>query len=167
MHEPQHRHCSQGRRRRMPCASRWRPESARSPAPGASEERSETIPWLTDLRIAVNPHSGWGALSFSPRCSLPVPSQGTRGVGMEVEAMASTAGTAGMVGTAGEVSGGTLGVWPYWRPSWWPYGYAYPYGYPSTYYNQTYVSQTPQVSIEPPSSPPVWYYCENPQGYYP
>jgi len=61
----------------------------------------------------------------------------------------------------------TLGVWPYWGPYWWPYGYAYPYGYPSTSYNQTYVSQTPQVSIQPPSSPPVWYYCENPQGYYP
>jgi hypothetical protein len=63
------------------------------------------------MRIEVDPNSGWGSLSFSPQCSLPVPFQGTRGVGvgMEVEAMASTAGIASVVdmafmaGMAGEV----------------------------------------------------------------
>ena len=85
----------------MSCASRWRPERVRSPAQGAWEEGAETIPWITDLRIAVNSNSGLGSLSSSSRCSVPVPSQGTRGVGvgMAGEAMAST------VGTAGEASG--------------------------------------------------------------
>jgi hypothetical protein len=65
--------------------------------------------------------------------------------------------------------GVTLDVGHYWGPYWWPYGYAYayPYGYPSAYPPQVYVSPAPQVSIQPPASPSVWYYCENPQGYYP
>ena len=66
-------------------------------------------------------------------------------------------------------AGVTVGVGPYWGLYGWPYGYpyAYPYAYPYTYPSQIYVQPSQQLSIEPPSSPPVWYYCDNPQGYYP
>ena len=73
--------------------------------------------------------------------------------------------------------GVTIGVGPYW----WPYGYSYgypygysygypygySYGYPYTYTPPVYVQPSQQLSIQPPSSPPVWYYCDDPQGYYP
>ena len=54
-------------------------------------------------------------------------------------------------------------------PYWWPYGYpyAYPYVYPYTYSPPIYVQPSQPLSIQPPSSPPVWYYCDNPEGYYP
>lgn len=70
------------------------------------------------------------------------------------------------------------GAGPFWGPGWWarpypayaypPYGYA-PYGYAPYAYppaggavviqpqTQTYVQQQPQY----------WYYCRNPEGYYP
>ena len=54
---------------------------------------------------------------------------------------------------------GRLGWW--WRvgPSW----YFYPapvYPYPDPY--------VPPVAVAPPPAPgPYWYYCANPQGYYP
>ena len=57
--------------------------------------------------------------------------------------------------------GVTLGIGLYW----WPYGYSY--AYPYTYPTQVYVPPAPQVSIQPPSSSPVWYYCDSSQGYYP
>jgi hypothetical protein len=65
--------------------------------------------------------------------------------------------------------GVTIGVGPYWGPYWWPYSYpyAYSYVYPYTYLPQVYVQPSQPLSIQPPSSPPVWYYCDNPQGYYP
>jgi len=48
-------------------------------------------------------------------------------------------------------------IWPYWDPYGWdPYGV--PYSYPP-------VVAPPQISIQP--APPTWYYCANPQGYYP
>lgn len=58
----------------------------------------------------------------------------------------------------------------FWGP-WW-YGPAYPY-YPYPYYAAppAVVQQEPQVYIqqsEPqPQQPNYWYYCQNPQGYYP
>ena len=102
------------------------------------------------------------------------------------EATEATAGTAGeaMAGTVGEATAGghgghgwrghgghgwggvgvSIGVGPYW----WPYGpYAYPYVYPYTYTPPVYVQPSQQLSIQPPSSPPVWYYCDDSQGYYP
>jgi hypothetical protein len=54
---------------------------------------------------------------------------------------------------------------PFWRPYWghYPnaYWYAYPYAYPPIV-----VQPAPQVSMLPPSSH-YWYFCDNPQGYYP
>ena len=55
---------------------------------------------------------------------------------------------------------------PFW---WYPYGYAYPYPY-------AYPADSPPMAVE--SSPQTyiqedtqaqqyWYYCQNPQGYYP
>jgi hypothetical protein len=65
--------------------------------------------------------------------------------------------------------GVTIGVGPYGWPYGWPYSYpyAYPYVYPYTYSPPIYVQPSQPLSIQPPASPPVWYYCENPQGYYP
>jgi hypothetical protein len=65
--------------------------------------------------------------------------------------------------------GVAIGVGPYWGSYWGPYGYpyAYPYVYPYTYPTQVYVQPSQQLSIQAPSSPPVWYYCDDPQGYYP
>jgi len=69
-----------------------------------------------------------------------------------------------------------IGVGPFWGwGPWWPYGYAYPYAYPYTYPYaypyayppQVYVQPAQPLSAQPPSSPPVWYYCNNPEGYYP
>jgi hypothetical protein len=62
-----------------------------------------------------------------------------------------------------------------------PWGYGYPYGYPYGYANPYYY---PPAVVTVPSAPPVyieqapqqatapaatgsWYYCANPQGYYP
>jgi hypothetical protein len=61
--------------------------------------------------------------------------------------------------------GVSIGVGPYWGP--YGYPYAYSYGYPYPYSPQIYVQPSQPLSIQPPSPPPVWYYCENPQGYYP
>ncbi len=46
-----------------------------------------------------------------------------------------------------------VSVWPYWDP------YVVPYASPPV------MMAPPQVYIEP--APPTWYYCDNPQGYYP
>jgi hypothetical protein len=57
---------------------------------------------------------------------------------------------------------------PFWTPYWAPYAYpyAYPYGYPYAY--PPVVVQPPsQVYVQPPPAQPAWYYCDNPQGYYP
>ena len=49
-----------------------------------------------------------------------------------------------------------------------PYGYyPYPYAYPYPAPAQVYAQPAPPVASEPPSPPPVWYYCDDPQGYYP
>jgi hypothetical protein len=61
----------------------------------------------------------------------------------------------------------SIGVGPYWGLYGWPYGYPYAYPYPYTYPSQIYVQPSQPLTVQPPSSPPVWYYCDNPQGYYP
>ena len=62
---------------------------------------------------------------------------------------------------------------------WWPDAYYYPrYYYPPYYYyprSRVYIEEEPPVYIQrndtaaasttPPAS--YWYYCQNPQGYYP
>ena len=59
-----------------------------------------------------------------------------------------------------------LGVGALWG---WPYYYpyeAYPYPYPSPYY----APGAPAATIlqqAPAAPPPVYYYCKNPEGYYP
>ena len=79
----------------------------------------------------------------------------------------------------------SVGVGPYWGPYGYAYGYPYgypsyghpsygypsygypSYGYPYTYAPQIAVQPAPPVVIQPPSAPSVWYYCDNPEGYYP
>lgn len=58
-------------------------------------------------------------------------------------------------------------------PSWYPYSYPYyyPYSYPNAYpYSYPYPSY-PNTDAQPPvySEPDqfYWYYCQDPQGYYP
>lgn len=53
-------------------------------------------------------------------------------------------------------------------PVWAPYAepYAYPYRYRYAY-PPVVVQPPPQVYVQPPPPQPMWYYCENPQGYYP
>jgi hypothetical protein len=61
------------------------------------------------------------------------------------------------------------GVWigPVWGPGWWgPYGYPYPY-YTSP---PVVIRQEPQEYMRqqtPQSEQQYWYYCTDPQGYYP
>jgi hypothetical protein len=62
-----------------------------------------------------------------------------------------------------------IGLGPFWGPYWGPYwgGYwrPYAYGYPYAYPPVVTVPST-QVYVQP-SAPASWYYCDNPQGYYP
>jgi hypothetical protein len=66
--------------------------------------------------------------------------------------------------------GGTrvfIGGW--WGPS---YTYPYPCPYPYPYYATppVVIQQQPQEYIQQGAAPPqqnYWYYCQNPQGYYP
>jgi len=53
-----------------------------------------------------------------------------------------------------------------------PYGGPYwaPYDYPAVVVTPpptVYVQPAPQAPAQPPSISSFWYYCENPQGYYP
>ena len=60
--------------------------------------------------------------------------------------------------------GAAIGGWPYVG---WPYAtYAgSPYvGWP---YDPPQATQAPPVYSEPQQQQPYWYYCSNPQGYYP
>jgi hypothetical protein len=50
-----------------------------------------------------------------------------------------------------------VSIWPYWDPYW---VYWAPYDVPPVV-----VAPSPQVYVQP--APPTWYYCDNPQGYYP
>jgi hypothetical protein len=44
-----------------------------------------------------------------------------------------------------------------------------PYLYPPAVVSPppVYVQPAPQVYVQPPPPQPYWYYCDNPQGYYP
>ncbi len=55
---------------------------------------------------------------------------------------------------------------PFW---WYPYGYAYPYPYAYPAYSPPVaVESSPQTYIEQDTqAQQYWYYCQNPQGYYP
>jgi hypothetical protein len=56
--------------------------------------------------------------------------------------------------------GGSIVVGPPWYP-WYPYSYGY-YSAPPTYV------QPPPVYVEPQQPQQnFWYYCQDPQGYYP
>jgi hypothetical protein len=55
---------------------------------------------------------------------------------------------------------------PYWGPYYWE---PYPY-YPPVVVTpppQVYVQPAPQIPSPPPPASAYWYYCEDPQGYYP
>jgi len=61
----------------------------------------------------------------------------------------------------------------YWDPWWgwdWGYPYYYPYYYPPypAYYPPP-AGPAPQEPVEATGAPPqqFWYYCDDPQGYYP
>jgi len=61
------------------------------------------------------------------------------------------------------------GYWwgsPYWWGAPYPYYPYYPYYYGAP---PTVVQQAPQVYVQPEAQaqPSYWYYCQNPQGYYP
>jgi hypothetical protein len=54
-------------------------------------------------------------------------------------------------------------------PYWGPY-YGEPYPYPPVIVTsppQVYVQPAPQTPNPPPPAAAYWYYCEDPQGYYP
>jgi hypothetical protein len=88
-------------------------------------------------------------------------------------------------GFRGGFHGGHVGVFVDPWPLFYPYGYAYgPYDYyPYAYYPPAVVTQqvAPTVYVQQDTSDPVqqpntasspaasndWYYCRNPQGYYP
>jgi hypothetical protein len=64
-----------------------------------------------------------------------------------------------------------VGIWlgPGWGPGWWG-PYYYPPYYP--YYSEPpiVIQEQPEVYVQPaPQSeqPSYWYYCKEPQGYYP
>jgi hypothetical protein len=54
---------------------------------------------------------------------------------------------------------------PYWGPYYWgPYAYAPVIVTPPP---PVYVQPAPQTPNPVPPAPSYWYYCEDPQGYYP
>jgi len=54
---------------------------------------------------------------------------------------------------------------PLWLgPGWWGPPYYYPYPAPPVIAQQPPVYEQPAA---PPQAPAYWYYCQNPQGYYP
>lgn len=62
----------------------------------------------------------------------------------------------------------------WWGPGWgypyygypYPYTYPYPYGYPA--YSPPVVEGSPQTYIQQEApAQQSWYYCQDPQGYYP
>ena len=60
---------------------------------------------------------------------------------------------------------------PYWGPYYEPYPYYYPpvvVTSPPVYVQQVpQVQPAPQTPSEPSAASAYWYYCEEPQGYYP
>ncbi|MGO9379130.1 MAG: hypothetical protein ACLPN1_09060 [Dissulfurispiraceae bacterium] len=71
--------------------------------------------------------------------------------------------------------GGWHGGWSvnlgWWGPGW-GYGWGYPYypyySYPYPYYYQpTVIQQQPAYSSPAPEEQNYWYFCTQPEGYYP
>ena len=67
----------------------------------------------------------------------------------------------------GPYYGGWYGFGP-----WWGYPYAYPYYYPYGYPYPSPYPPYPDAYAQPPAygepeQPSYWYYCQDPQGYYP
>ncbi|GFE62848.1 hypothetical protein [Geobacter sp. AOG2] len=76
----------------------------------------------------------------------------------------------------GGYGGGHGGVGVYIGPGWWGPGWAgYPYPYYPYYYYPYYPSppvvvQPPEIYVDPApqeETPSYWYFCPDPQGYYP
>lgn len=63
-----------------------------------------------------------------------------------------------------------VSIGPAWGPGWWdPYYSSYPY-YPYYAAPPVVVPQQPEIYVEPApqqEEPVYWYYCRNPEGYYP
>jgi hypothetical protein len=60
--------------------------------------------------------------------------------------------------------------WGEWGPWWWGPPYYYPYYYP--YYSEppVVIQQQPPAYVEPSPQPEeqyYWYFCQDPEGYYP
>jgi len=87
-----------------------------------------------------------------------------------------------MAGTSAEARDGHgghgphvgVGLWlgPWWGPGWWGPQYYPSYYYPSYYPEPPLViQQQPEVYVQPASQAEqqavYWYFCKNPQGYYP
>jgi hypothetical protein len=68
--------------------------------------------------------------------------------------------------------GGHVGIGVWLGPGWWGPYYA-PYYYPYPYYQEPpiVIEQQPEVYVQPApqteQQPVYWYYCRDPQGYYP
>jgi hypothetical protein len=60
--------------------------------------------------------------------------------------------------------------WGAWGPGWGGWGWGLPV-YPYYATTEVIIQQQPPVYVEPQQSQPeeegYWYYCQNPQGYYP
>ena len=54
-----------------------------------------------------------------------------------------------------------IGLGPFWAPFW------VPYAAPVVVPPPVVVTPAPAVVVPPTGSPTYWYYCDNPQGYYP
>jgi len=107
----------------------------------------------------------------------------TAGVVLMVVSAAALGGLRGGTGTVrGGFRGGTgafrggvyggfgLGLYSCGSDLGWPYDYALPcgyYPYPGDFYSYPVDGGSyPTGSVAPPGAP-VWYYCDDPQGYYP
>jgi hypothetical protein len=64
---------------------------------------------------------------------------------------------------------GNIWIGPVWGPGYWGPSYAYPYSYPYYTPPPVVIQQEPQEYIQqaPPPKERFWYYCPDPQGYYP
>ena len=68
--------------------------------------------------------------------------------------------------------GGRYGGGVWFGPGWWDPGWSYSYYppyYPSYVAPQIVVPQQPVIyeRLTPPEEPDYWYFCRNPEGYYP
>ncbi len=109
--------------------------------------------------------------------TFPAEAGGGRGGGFHGGGGGSHRGGAGWHGGTRVFIGGGFGWWGWpgwWGPGWWGPSYPYYSYYPSYPYYAAppvAVQQAPTQYIQqdpsPPSAPQYWYYCQNPQGYYP